>query len=348
MASASVTFCWLVDLVGSAVGVFLNVLLLAAIFRSSRRKQAYSFMFLFTAGFDLAYSLLELAIQRRLTVEQGVLVVMPHGVERLFPSSLYGVVFLHLFLAMNSIFILPCQYKYRYDILNDSRTTVERLVLYVCVASAVAVLCGANAVWVAVEQQRRPAAHYVQLLEAAEVDGREFYLYGADIEDLSSRCFYYFTAPVTTNIALFLCAFYLWKSVRFVNSHQTTISSEHTRSLARQFKISLIVQVGYTQERSLMKGGLQTINFLVFAFAPNSILSISIVHRVRFLSSYTMLPASWLPAVNALTTLLIIKPYKRYVASLFRCKDASLSPSQKVGIMAVTTATQRLSRSFQP
>ncbi|KAI6230845.1 hypothetical protein M3Y99_00911200 [Aphelenchoides fujianensis] len=318
MASAVVTFCWLLDLLGSLMGALLNVLLLAAILRSSHRKQAYSFMFLFTACFDFAYSLLELAIQHLLTAERGVLVIMPHGLERFFPPSIYVIIFFHIFLVMNSIFILPCQYKYRYDILKNPHTTVRSLIVSVSVASGVAALCGANAVWMVVEQQRRPAVHYERLLEADDVDGREFYLYGFDIEDISTKCFYYGSAFMSSNAALILCAFYLWKSVRFVHEQQDAISDQ-TRSLARQFKISLIVQ---------------TVNSLVWAVSPISLLTMSIIFRVRFLSAYTMLPVAWLPAVvstnlkllsNALTTLTIIKPYKRYVASLFCGKSASVS-----------------------
>ncbi|KAI6238047.1 hypothetical protein M3Y99_00731800 [Aphelenchoides fujianensis] len=309
MTSPLITFYRVVDVVGSALGIVTNVLLLIAIFRSSRSKlQAYSYMFLFTACFDLAYSVLELLIQHLVISEEGKIFIFPFGIERLLPADFaLGIFFFHCFLAMNSVFLLPCQYLYRYQILQDPHTTVWSLVKSVAIASAVACLCAANAVWMVLEQRKRPAAYYQEILERAQIEGREAYMLGADmVDDLATRFFYQGLGFVTSNVAIGLCVFYAWKSWHFVQEREGVAVSTFTRSLQKQFTRSLIVQ---------------TVNSFIFAMSPISLLIVSMVIRQRILGLYLMLPVSWLPTANALTTIGIIKAYRRYV--LFLCGGKS-------------------------
>jgi|EndMetStandDraft_8_1072994.scaffolds.fasta_scaffold2835793_1 hypothetical protein len=75
--SGLIQLLWIFDMVGSTLGVITNTLLIVAIFRASKQKlQSYSYMFLFTAIFDLGFSALEIMIQHvglnELVVETSV------------------------------------------------------------------------------------------------------------------------------------------------------------------------------------------------------------------------------------------------------------------------------------
>ncbi|KAI6193693.1 hypothetical protein M3Y96_01045900 [Aphelenchoides besseyi] len=302
-------FYLLVDFVGSVLGILSNTILLAAIFCSSRQKlQAYSFMFLFPACYDFAYSVLELSIQHLVTTHNSKLFIMPHGIEQLAPSSKYLIIFLHSFLAIHAVFILPCQFKFRYDILRYPNTTTKNLITYVTISSIVGTLCGLNIIWIIYEQQQRPPSYYMKILEDKQVEGREFFMYGADMKDLSTKIFYCGLGLVTSNVAIGLCIFYAWKSYKFVQVPEQPIS-RHTRSLQRNFSIGLIVQ---------------TINSLIFAISPISCVMFSMVFDIKLVGLPTMLPVSYLPVVNATFTIIIIKNYRLYVTSFFRSKPSQI------------------------
>ncbi|KAI6221723.1 hypothetical protein M3Y95_00992100 [Aphelenchoides besseyi] len=209
-------YLW-VDFVGSVLGILSNTILLTAIFRSSHQKlQAYSFMFLFPACYDFAYSVLELSIQHLITVENRLLFVMPHGIEMLVPETKYILFGIHSFLAVNAVFILPCQYKFRYDILRDPYCKTINLIKYVGISTIVGSLCACNCAWMAYEQQQRPSSYYKKILEDKQVEGREFFLYGADMRDLSTQIFYCGLGLVTSNVAIGLSVFYAWKSYNMI------------------------------------------------------------------------------------------------------------------------------------
>ncbi|KAI6221691.1 hypothetical protein M3Y95_00988900 [Aphelenchoides besseyi] len=304
-------FYLMVDFVGSVLGILSNTILLTAIFCSSRQKlQAYSFMFLFPACYDFAYSVLELSIQHLVTTQNSKLFIMPHGIEQLAPSSKYLVIFLHSFLAIHAVFILPCQFKFRYDILRDPNTTTKNLITYVAISSIVGTLCGLNSIWIVYEQQQRPSSYYMKILEDKEVEGREFFLYGADMRDLSTQIFYCGLGLVTSNVAIGLSVFYAWKSYKFVQGPEQTMS-QHTRSLQRDFSIGLIVQ---------------TINSFIFAISPISCVMFSMIFDIKLVGLATMLPVSYLPVVNATLTIIVIKTYRRYVMSFFRSKSSQVVP----------------------
>ncbi|KAI6171793.1 hypothetical protein M3Y98_00901700 [Aphelenchoides besseyi] len=317
---AMIKFYLWIDFVGSVFGILSNIVLLTAIFRSSHQKlQAYSFMFLFPACYDIAYSILELSIQHLITVENQRLFVMPHGIEQLMPESKYIIFGIHSFLAVNAMLILPCQYKFRYDILRDPHTSTKNLINYVGIATIVGSLCGCNCAWMAYEQQQRPSSYYMKILQEKQVEGREFFMYGADMQDLSTKIFYCGLGLVTSNVAIGLCIFYAWKSYKFVQVPEQPIS-RHTRSLQRNFSIGLVVQ---------------TINSFIFAISPISCLMLSMVFGIKLVGLATMLSVSYLPVVNATFTIIIIRNYRLYVMSFFR------TPSSEVAHMS--TSTNRIS-----
>jgi hypothetical protein len=134
LMSPLIEFCWLFDMAGSILGLITNSILIVAIFRASRQKlQAYSYMFLFTAIFDLAYSVLEIMVQhvrlsfrliqrllQLIVIRDGCLFVMVHGIEWMAPSWSYRVFFPpHIFLSMHSVLILAAQFKFRYDVIRE-------------------------------------------------------------------------------------------------------------------------------------------------------------------------------------------------------------------------------------
>ncbi|KAI6216404.1 hypothetical protein M3Y95_01276700 [Aphelenchoides besseyi] len=300
MAFVDVYLC--IAISGSILGVVSNSVLLIAIFKASRNKlQAYSFMFVFTASFDLAYSLIELCIQHIVTIVDGTLLIMPNGIERFVPELKYAVMAIHSFLMLHAVFILPCQYKFRYDILRNSHTTVRNLVFYVGLSSIVAGICALNAMWGVYEQQKRSSMVYVKILEDAQVEGRDLYLYGGDMRDFSTQFFCYGSGMLSSNAALGLCVYYAWKSFHLVQGQGKAIK-QYTRSLQRDFTVGLIVQ---------------TANSVVFAIAPLSLVVFSMIFKINFVNLPTMLPISFLPAINAVLTLYVIKSYRLFVLAFF-------------------------------
>jgi hypothetical protein len=75
--------------------------------------------------------------------------------------------------------------------------------------------------------------------------------------------------------------------------------SAKTRSLQRQFTKSL---------------ALQTVNALVFAIFPMSLVSISMMLKIdaQFIGVGVMTPLSWLPTANAIISLFCVKAYRYF------------------------------------
>ena len=139
-----------------------------------------------------------------------------------------------------------------------------------------------------------------------------------------------------------LCFFYAYKTWKLMCAARGRTLTDRTRSLQRQFTRCLIIT---------------TLNSALFAMFPTTLTSNGekrgverhsseshfsgyaqtrhTKHRPRnhgckswrpFCASHrrSLQPLSWLPAANALTTLLCLKPYRKYVCSLLSCRKKAV------------------------
>ncbi|KAI6184839.1 hypothetical protein M3Y97_00639300 [Aphelenchoides bicaudatus] len=305
----------LIDNAGASLGIITNALLLFTIFKvSSGKLQSFSYLILASSVFDVFFCVIEVLTQHQLLVRRGVVFIMPHGIETILPPfSYYLFMTPHIFSCTHAVFILGPQYVFRYNLVTGNDATFLRLLKYVGVSSAAALFVGLSASVGIYQAKMRGDEFYLKQMDGPWFNSRakEFFRYACDIRDIGTICFYG-GAFVLTTVCFWVCAYYIWKTYRFMAESSAKLS-ERTKDLQRQFTWSLIVQ---------------TVNAIIFSIIPVSLICVSMLFRldaefVGMGDKYilgTMVPLSWLSTANALLTLYIVKAYRRYVVSLILCR----------------------------
>ncbi|KAI6193447.1 hypothetical protein M3Y96_01018700 [Aphelenchoides besseyi] len=307
-----------IDLLGSSIGIMTNALLIIAIFKTSGRGkiQAFSYMVFVSAVFDSFFCWVEVLTQHAIVVRKGVLFVFPHGIESVLGEwSYYVFIVPHVFSCTQAVLIRGPQYKFRCDLISGKATDpMRQLAKYVAISSFASLLVGFSASYGIYQTKRRGDQYYLTQLDGTSNENmKRNFLYACDIRDIGTFCFYG-GGFVLTTICFWLCVYYVWKAYKFV-AGRAEDPSERTKSLQRQFTLSLIAQ---------------SVNAVIFAIAPVSMVCISMLLRLDsdFIGAGTMVPLSWLSVANATLTLYIVKAYREFVRSLFCGKsDAKVQPS---------------------
>ncbi|KAI6199243.1 hypothetical protein M3Y96_00606000 [Aphelenchoides besseyi] len=307
---------WVIDFAGTVLGVILNILLFVIIFRTSQGKiQQYSYIFLITAAGGVVQSVVEMVTAHQLILKKGVLFVLPMGIERHFPNMLVCFFFLHVWLAMLNIFVVAAQHKFRYAIIKSTATTggLLRDLFIVLVASLIiSVPAGYGIVQTST---RNLATEYLSMIDDGN-DAKQLIMYTADVRRDWGTMVFVYGGMIFGTATVWLFAYYMYKSFSAVQGSRDATVSNRTIAMQREFAKSLVVQ---------------TINTAIFVMTPLFLICVALALRWDYplVGAGIMSPLNWLPAVNAIIIISMIKTYRNYIIKLFGKKqilDASSTP----------------------
>uniref|UniRef100_A0A1I7RQF6 G_PROTEIN_RECEP_F1_2 domain-containing protein n=1 Tax=Bursaphelenchus xylophilus TaxID=6326 RepID=A0A1I7RQF6_BURXY len=287
-------FYWISDTAGSTSGVLVNLLVLFVIYKTTTSStSAYGRMLMATATYDALFSACEFVEQHQVILKNGIMFVIPKGVEKCLDHGLYPLFFFpHLFLCTMGCFILPAQYYYRYMLITSpNKVTGYTLVRSLIVAALAACACATAGTIGLYHSRQLPPEYYMEQVDPAWLtEGNSTYMYAVDTADEASSLYFHF-AGVFSNIFFTASLYYIYKIVRFMNSTSTT-SSKRTRKMQQQFTRVIIIQ------------GIDT---FLFAFIPLSVVCMGVLFHGDWpvLGMLVMMPLCWLPFVNGMFSLTV-------------------------------------------
>ncbi|KAI6174717.1 hypothetical protein M3Y97_01021200 [Aphelenchoides bicaudatus] len=268
-------------------------------------------MFLVAAVFDLFFSGLEILTQNQVAVNDGVVIVLCHGLERYIPQwfTIYVVLPLHTGTLMHGVMILPVLYRFRYLIISRPQTSFMSLVKSLVLSIIGSLMVGAACGMAASQSLERPRDVYMNRYSKGWREENEAYFeYAGEKEDSGTLLAAYLTFCFTV-ASIFFIFYYFILAYKFINRSTVTTRSQRTRSLQNQFTWILVAQ---------------TVIAFVFSLFPLILITTCLLMRIQVESVGIgiMTPLSFLPAANALLTLLVIKNYRQFLRE-FTCRDKS-------------------------
>ncbi|CAD5227897.1 unnamed protein product [Bursaphelenchus xylophilus] len=301
MTASYLFWFWLSDVLGSAFGLVLNVLLVTAVLMSAknRRIHPYSWMVFIMGLQDIAFCLLEVMIQHIVCMKHSVFLIFGHGIEQHLPRRLYPLAFfLHATLIMNSITLLPAMYQFRYQVIANDFVNLKPLIKNCVIAVTASCSVGFTVIFAIIDMNARGKQYYLDLLSEMWFDenGRSDFIYATDFQDTSTKVFI-FTTVVISATCMGILIVYAYKAYAFANPN-TTIISKATKVLQKQFTRSLIAQ---------------TLCVGLLANFPVGVLLYCVMLGIdgEFAGIFLMSPLSWVSAINAALTFYFMRDYRR-------------------------------------
>ncbi|KAI6239892.1 hypothetical protein M3Y99_00521600 [Aphelenchoides fujianensis] len=308
---------WFTSLCGSAFGIGLNALLIAAIQKTGRRL-IYSRLFLVAAVFDLFFSIVEILTQHQIAVKNGVMFLLPRGVEWIFKDYAFGlnyVIFaVHCFAYMQGIFVLPALFRYRFVLAKESHASPVKIYDGLIAASVGALICAISAT-VGMYQASKRSWNYYQTMIQRDFASK-FFLYALDIRD-AGTIGYFFGGLLLSVISFVIVILYGRQTFR-----QPKDEDAKTRVLQAQMTQGLVFR---------------TLTTLLFGVGPVTLAAICVVFRfdAEIFGTGMMSSWPWTSPANALIVLWVIKPFRRYALSLIGANieknDATLASPPLLG-----------------
>ncbi|KAI6212772.1 hypothetical protein M3Y94_00068300 [Aphelenchoides besseyi] len=296
------------DQVVNTAGLLCNVLLVfVALKRTQPNFRNFANLVLLSAAIDILYSSLQLLCQHQHEVINGQFFFMASGIERVVSErASYFISTVQMTVALMSVTILPVQFYYRFLLVNSSYPPSIWLLFGLTLGSiGVSFTMGILGTLAHIESAKRGRDYYVNQISDVwnDEDGKSKFISAIDLKDSISLLYYGFGSNVIA-LSYGISLFFGYKSVMFVQPLHGLEVSERTKALRAQFTRNLIIQAicGYCS--SVVPTGFVAL--------------ISVLHIDA--SGYFVWFASvisWGPFLDALIPLILIKPYRSYVASVF-------------------------------
>ncbi|KAI6238599.1 hypothetical protein M3Y99_00663600 [Aphelenchoides fujianensis] len=300
-----VTVFWLIGLVGSTSGVVLNLVLLFVLLKRWP-KYAFSFLFATTACFDLFFAVTEIFTQHQIAVKNGVMFVLSaHSIEwllRPYYLVMMLVLCVHFFGCMHQLLILAALYQYHFEYVRKRFRTPDKIILFrnlaiSCTGGLIIAIAATIGIDEAMERGRK---HYIDMFddEYFQANAKNF-LYAADIRDGATMLFFGLDLLFVT-ISIAATAYYAFRArlssidnedewTRNANDpHANKIPfarSQFTRILSARTIITWVVLIPL----------LMVVTALIFRL------------NIELLGGGVMAPWSFIPALNAATTLFVLR-----------------------------------------
>ncbi|KAI6171160.1 hypothetical protein M3Y97_01069000 [Aphelenchoides bicaudatus] len=135
---------WVFDFFTTFMGIVLNALLIYTIVKTSMSTKMlpkYSYSFLTTSSFDFVVASVEMMTAHQVKIRDGIIFVMPQGIERHFSGSSILFFSLHCFVGYNSLFLIPVMYRFRYSIMREASNDKQKD-WSACFATYTTFICG--------------------------------------------------------------------------------------------------------------------------------------------------------------------------------------------------------------
>ncbi|KAI6196156.1 hypothetical protein M3Y94_01075900 [Aphelenchoides besseyi] len=292
------TIFWMIGIVGSSLGVFLNVWLLLVL--AKKRKYPCSFLFACTASFDLLFSITEVFTQHQIAIKNGVMFVLAHGIEwaiRPYYVAMLSVFILHCFVCMHALFILPALYHYHYLFVKNQCRTPSKLILIknLAITTTVGLLVAVPAAIGVDEAIERGRRHYLAMFddEWFQANAKNF-LYASDIRDVGTMFFFGLDLTFTT-LSIAFTSYYAFRArlLTIENEDEWMNDPSKIPFIRSQFTRALMYR---------------TINTWILALLPLALVVTAIIFRldIEILGNGIIAPWSSLGLFNAATTLFVL------------------------------------------
>ncbi|CAD5222026.1 unnamed protein product [Bursaphelenchus xylophilus] len=316
------TAFWWSDSIGSFFGIFLNLLLIMAIVRTSKDGfHSFSYLVLASSVNDMLFSAYALLIQHLVKIDDGVIYSFPRGVEKFVPEEWLPVfAFFHLFTITNTITTQPAIYQYKYLIVSSlgHAPSPWKLIRNLFFAALGACATGLAFAMSTMKTKEHGYDYYVHRLTPLwfNSDGSTDFKYAADWSDSITKI-YFLTVCIVCTLANVLTLYYIMAAMRAVHTTVKTVSS-NTKALQRQFTKALISQ---------------TIVLTLFAMIPASFYMGALAFKMQseYIGIIVMWPLSYFSAVNATLPLIFIRAYRGFILNLvgIKSKMDKISPSSE-------------------
>ncbi|KAI6209134.1 hypothetical protein M3Y96_00188900 [Aphelenchoides besseyi] len=280
---------WAASLCASLLGIALNALLIVAIHKTGRRL-VYSRLFLVAAIFDLFFSVVELLTQHQIAVKNGVMFLLPRGIEWWFKNGAFGINYvifiIHCFAYMQGIFILAALFRYRFILAKEPHALPSKYLDGLVVSTIGAIVCSLSAAIGVYQASKKGWNYYENVLKRSNVSTK-FFMYVVDIRDFGTIG-YFFGGLLLSTVSFVIVLLYARQA--FI---QPKDEDAKTRVHQAQMTQALVFR---------------TLTTLVFGVWP-------VVFRfdAEIFGTGMMFTWPWTAVLNAVVTLFIIPPYRRYV-----------------------------------
>ncbi|KAI6203851.1 hypothetical protein M3Y94_00604700 [Aphelenchoides besseyi] len=296
---------WATSLCASLLGIALNALLIVAIQKTGRRL-VYSRLFLVAAIFDLFFSVVEMLTQHQIAVKNGVMFLLPRGIEWWFKDGAFGINYvifiLHCFAYMQGIFILAALFRYRFILAKEPHAPPSKYLDGLIVSTIGAIVCSLSAAIGVYQASKKGWSYYENVLKRSNVSTK-FFMYVVDIRDFGTIG-YFFGGLLLSTISFAVVILYARQAFiqpKDEDAKTRVHQAQMTQALVFRTLTTLVFGVWPILKETSIRQLCCQKQCVVFRF------------DAEIFGTGMMFTWPWTAVLNAVITLFIIPPYRRYV-----------------------------------